>query len=268
MKKAKYIIAVFVVSAAMAILAVRAFWNFGYTSLDPRQREFVKRAGFLCRQDSAITSYTEAIDVLKRYGIDLQFLEADNMEEKHSAISAAADEFIKLVTNAARAKKLDIVIKRPEPFAMEIYTQDNREFDYMNFKLLSKTIAHFAEAELNAQGGIDKAILLGKVNLALGVQLSAYNVDFIHMSGISCKTSGLKTLEKCAKARDDENLMGAVLEMRQECEKEFEIVKNMPPTLPSFWDFFRHCMKSKSEVYKEDNEANRNSVEQKTDKQK
>jgi len=126
-----------------------------------------------------------------------------------------------------------------------MYTPDDKRIELDDFKLLAETIAHFAEAEISQKGDVDKAILLGNVNLALGVQLSAYDdVDFIHMAGIGCKSFGLKTLQKCAKVQNDENLMELVAGMRKELDKEFEIVKNMPPTSPSFWDFFRQCMKS------------------------
>ena len=251
--KAKLAIVTLVLSTAIIASLVVAFWRFGHGAQDSRQRKFVENAGFLTSHDDAIDNYAKAISILQRFGIDAQFLEKHYIDEQCPMFSSnASDEFVKLIIKGAKANRLGIKVKRPEALTTQIYTLDNKRFEFENFKLLSKAIAHVAEVELTQRADIDKAVLLGSANLALGVQLSAYNVDFIHMCGIACKTLGLQTLEECARTQNDKNLTALVAEMSKERDKEFEIVKNMPPTLPSFWDFFKQCMKTKRSVNETD----------------
>ena len=216
---------------------------------DSRWLEVGRNAGFLNSPDIALDSYAEAIEILRQHGIDAEFFETRRTGKQYPTVPKdASDEFVRLIIKGAKAKRLGIKINRPKPFTTEIYTSDNRRFQFDNFRLLPKAIAHFAKIELIKTGDMDKATLLGNANLALGTQLSAYNVDFIHMCGIACKALGLQTLEECAKAQNDEKLLDLVHGMRQDLDKEFELVKSMPPTLPSFWDFFSQCMKTEADV--------------------
>jgi len=251
--KGKRVAVIFLLSIVLAVLAVLIIhrtYKRSYYIQDSKWLKFGKAAGFLNSSRTAIDNYIKALEILKEHGIDIEFFDKHNEEEEYPAIpNAAVDEFVKLIIRGAKARRLGIKLKKPEPLTIEMYTPNGKKFGSKHFKLLAKTIEHLAKVELTQNGDIDKAIRLGYANLALGVQLSAYhNIDFIHMLGIACKTLGLQTLEGCAKAQHDENLIKIVLEMRRERDKEFEIIKNMPPTVPSFWDFFRQCMKSKSDV--------------------
>ncbi|MHC4719753.1 MAG: hypothetical protein ACYSYT_04665 [Planctomycetota bacterium] len=206
--------------------------------------KFSGAAGFLNSPGIAIDKYTLALEILKEHGIDMAFFDRPDKEEGHAAIpNEACDEFVKLVVGGAKAKRLGIKLRKPEPFSIEMYARDGRKLEFKDFELLTKAIGYFGQAELAEGDDIAEAVLLGNVNVALGTQLSAYyDVDFIHTLGIACKSLGLETLEECAEAQDDENLMKVVLEMRKKRDREFEIVKTMPPTVPSFWDFFSYCL--------------------------
>jgi len=245
--KAKFIILGIISGAVITIFIMMMIGKPGVKSIDNMQRSFVTSRGFLASQDIGIDSYAKAISILRQQGLNMQFFEKPRTTGQNLTIpKTASNEFVKLVIKGAKAKKLGI--KTPGPFTSDIYTLNNERFEYKDFELLSKAIAYFAQVELSEKGDIDKAALLGYVNLALGTQLSEYNVDFIHMLGIGCKGLGLKTLEEYATARNDDNLMELVLEMQQERDKEFEIIKNMPAAAPSFWDFFRQCIKTESGV--------------------
>ncbi len=251
--KTKVAIVTVVLSTAIIASLVVIFLKFSRSAQDSRQRKFAESAGFLTSQEDAMDSYAKAISILRRFGIDAQFFEKPYTDEQYLILpNNALDEFINLVIKGGKAKRIGIKVKSSEAHPAQIYTLDNKRVEFENFKLLSNAIANVAKAEITQRTDIDKAVLLGSASLALGVQLSAYNFDFIHMAGIACKTSGLRTLEQCAEARGDENLMELVLEMREERDKEFEIIKNMPPTTPSFWCFFHRCMKSEANVTESD----------------
>jgi len=248
--KSKRIIAIvllFLVLALVIGLVVRHIYKRSYYMQDSKWLKIARNAGFLNSPGMAVDSYAKAIEILREYGIDMRFFDKRDADGEYPSIAEnASDEFVTLIIKGAKAKRLGI--KTPEPLTTEIYTLDNKKFEFENFKLLTKAIAHFAKVKFQ-KGDMDKTILLGYANLALGIQSSAYyDVDFIHGYGIVCKDLGLKTLKECAKAQDDENMMKLLLEMREELDKEFEILKSAPPTVPSFWNLFSRCMKSKSGV--------------------
>jgi hypothetical protein len=78
-------------------------------------------------------------------------------------------------------------------------------------------------------------LLLGKLNFAIGVQFSEYDVDYLQMVGVACKKLGLETLAECAEAKNDAELMKFATDMREKCNQEFEWIRNNP-SMPSFWD--------------------------------
>jgi len=237
----------------LGVLIMRGIYRHAYYAQGRKWLKFAEDAGFLNSPGVAVGSYAEATEILRHHGIDVQFFEEHHGKEQNSTMSSSAwKEFIRYVIEGAKAKKLGIKIKTPELFTTEIYMPDGKRFEFKNFELLSKTISYLAKVELTHKTDIDKAILLGNVNLALGTQLSAYNVDFIHMSGIACKDLGLDTLDECAKAQNDKDFAALLSEMRKELEKEFEIVRKMPPQTSSFGDFFRQCMKSDANVHEAD----------------
>ncbi|MHC4740627.1 MAG: hypothetical protein ACYS8Z_01875 [Planctomycetota bacterium] len=242
-KKHKVLVSlVFVALVVAAALITRGIYFRRPYAQDKKWLSFAREHGFLNSPDHAIDHYAKAIQNLKEWGIDVQFVKEHHIGDKYATISAVDwDGFMKLVTKGAKAEKLGIRIETPKALTIdvEMYAPDAKKVELTDFILLAKAIAQLAEIQLTQEHDVDAAILLGYVNLTLGVQLSAYDVDFIHMCGISCKSSALDTLEECAKVSDDEDLIESVLQMRKRCHEEFETVKNMPPSLPSFWDFIR-----------------------------
>jgi hypothetical protein len=203
--------------------------------------ESLEKSGFLNSPKYGIDSYSNAISILAKHKIDIKVFEEIPMEERDLQIpDAALDEFIKMVLDGAKSNDLGI---RYNAYDGEIRTYNDRKFDINNFKLLAMALEHFAERELTLKN-IDLAVSLGKATLALGTQLSSINVDFIHIYGIACKSVGLRILTKCSKVSDKIISTRTITEMQQKLNKEFEVVKTMPSSFPSFGEIFRECMKS------------------------
>lgn len=250
--KGKRVIVILLLSVVTVIMAVLGLYsNYKHSSYaqDSEWLKLCRNAGFLNSPGMAIDSYANAIEILQKYGVDVQFIEKYQPNEQNSTIpDTASDKVVQEVLKGARTKRLGVRIRRPEPFTMEIYTPDDRKFECKNFKLLSKAISYFAKVELAEKADIDKATLLGYANLALGTQLSTHNDIILRACGVACKDTGLEVLKECAITQNDESLMTLVLRMRQILDKEFEVVMNLPDNLPSRWKLFKYVTKSESDV--------------------
>ena len=243
-----YLLSVFLV--ILAILIIYVIYENNYIKQSNTWEKFCTRNSFLDSPGAAIDSYLRAIEIIRKHGIDIKHCEDIFKDSQYANIpNDALNDFINLVVKGAESRKLGIKIKNPEPGTIEIYASDGRKFALENFRLLSNAIAHFAWLKSAEGKDVPTSILLGKTNIALGTQLSASapNQKILRARGIACKDLGLKTIEKCA-PHSDENLMASISEMRQVLDKEFEIVKNMPPSKASFWDFFSRCMKTQDDV--------------------
>lgn len=212
---------------------------------------FCQEKGFLTQKGFGVDSYCEAIKTLAKSEFERVLTETDRGDINEPDLitkDSNIQRFVDLVIRGAKAKRFGKEVK--ELLGGEIYSSSGEKFPMDKVRLLSKSLAQLAHIQLKYKNNTERALSLGTANIALGTQLSDLSNAAIHMYGVACKSFGLKTLEECAIAQNDKHLMGTILEMREELDKEFETVKNMPPTKPSFWDFFIQCMKSKPDVNK------------------
>jgi len=197
-------------------------------------RRFAESRDLLHSDKDAISYYTEATISLKKHGLEKYFSkESQASNEGVQFPEPVRDRIVTLVLKGAKAQKLGIELRFKDRFTIEIYDSNGKQVTTDDFVLLSKTIAHLAELDLS-QSNTERAMLLGAANLALGIQLSAFEVDFLRMYGIGCKFSGLQTLEKCTKNTNNKEMMKEIREMRSELERQFQRLKNAPPTMPYY----------------------------------
>ncbi len=200
--------------------------------------------GFLCQPGAAIERYSEAIAILHKHGISRESLGKDATSPDTLVMSKTErNAAIETILEGAKKDRLGVSIKLGTDFQAHVFTLDNKKCDYNDIAVLPRAIAYIAELELADGANVSPAMQLGYANLAIGVQLSRYNIDFVRALGIASKDFGLKTLETCAERKDDKQLIEQVSRMRQALEDEFAEVKTMPPpSSPSFWDFFEECI--------------------------
>jgi len=197
---------------------------------------YLRDEGFLDSQTLGIDSYIVAISILRQNGIEATSLNDEAVSDGDLGLDdTTLSKLIDLIISGARGKNLGI--KTPGPLSAQMYTLDGKRFDHKNFRLLARVIDRLAMSALSEKD-VAKAVLLANGSLAIGVQLSQYDVDFIHMSGIAFKALGLEILAKCAEIRDDERLTRLATEMREELDDEIGFVMKMPVRRPSFWDDF------------------------------
>jgi hypothetical protein len=200
--------------------------------------------GFLEDAGVAMDSYSEAIAILHKDGITRESLAKDASSCDRLAMPKTdRSAAIEAILRAAKTYRFGVKIKLGPDYQAEVYTLDNKKCDYNDIAVLPRAIAHIAELELADGANVRTATRLGYANLALGVQLSRYNIDFVRMLGIVSKDFGLKTLETCARCKVDEQLAEQISRMRQDLQAEFAEIKTMPPSTPSFWDFYEECMR-------------------------
>ena len=194
---------------------------------DRYQREFVIDSGFLSYPDNtrcAIHNYIKALQILQSQGIDRKYLdgksENDRMEE-HLVIDF--NEIAALVVEGAKSEELGITSS--ESNSGRISLPNYLEVKFADFIAIPIVISQVLIADLEQKKNLDRALLLGKANIAMGVQFSAYDSKLIHTVGLLCKREGIEILEAYVKASGDENLLKSINDMRREFEKECRKVK-------------------------------------------
>ena len=199
--------------------------------------------GFLCQPGAAVERYSEAVAILHKHGISRESLGKDATSPDTLVMSKTdRNAAIEAILEGAKTDRLGVKIKLASDFQAHVFTLDNKKCDYNDIAVLPRAIAHIAQLELADGANVSPAMQLAYANLALGVQLSRYNIDFVRGLGIVSKDFGLKTLETCAKRKADKQLAEQVSRMRQALEAEFTEIKTIPPSAPSFWDFFEECI--------------------------
>jgi len=200
--------------------------------------------GFLCQPGAAVERYSEAVAILRKHGISRESLGKDATSPDTLVMSKTEQNAaIDAIVEGAKTDRLGVRIKLGTDFQAHVFTLDNKKCDYNDIAVLPRAIAYIAQLELADGSNLSHVMQLAYANLALGVQLSQYNIEIVRALGIASKDLGLKTLETCAKRKADKQLAEQVSRMRQALEAEFAELKTMPPSSsPSFWDFFKDCI--------------------------
>lgn len=225
--KFRFIIIAVFLCAIVLIITATLFFKSRLFCDDKYQRKFVIDSGFLSYPDNTtrtINNYIKALQILQSQGIDRKYLdgksENDRMEE-HLVIDF--NEIAALVVEGAKSEELGITSS--ESNSGRISLPNYREVKFADFIALPIVISQVVIADLGQKKNLDRALLLGKANIAMGVQFSAYNSRLIHAVGLLCKREGLKILEAYVKVCSDQNLLKSISDMRTEFEKECENVK-------------------------------------------
>lgn len=225
--KFRFIIIFVCLCTVALIITVRLSFKSRLFCDDKYQRKFVIDAGFLSYPDNttrAINNYIKALQILQSQGIDRKYLdgksENDRMEE-HLVIDF--NEIAALVVEGAKSEELGITSS--ESNSGRISLPNYLEVKFADFIAIPIVISQVLIADLEQKKNLDRALLLGKANIAMGVQFSAYDSKLIHTVGLLCKREGIEILEAYVKASGDENLLKSISDMRTEFEKECENVK-------------------------------------------
>lgn len=226
-KLSKFIIIIICLCiAALVIVLILSPMLRSFPS-DKYQRKFVIDSGFLSYRDNttrAINNYIKALQILRAQGIDRKYLDGkpeNDRTEEHLVIDF--NEIAALVVEGAQSEELGITSS--ESNSGRISLPNYREVKFADFVALPKVISQVVIADLGQKKNLDRSLLLGKANIAMGVQFSAYDSKLIHTVGLLCKKEGIEILEAYVKASGDENLLKSIDDMRREFEEECRKVK-------------------------------------------
>ena len=226
--KFRFIIISVCLCAVALIITVRLSFKSRLFCDDKYQRKFVIDAGFLSHDDNtgvAVCNYVQAIQNLRNDGVNESLWDGETITVENIPLSRVNfDKVAELLVEGAKSKELGIA--PPERSAVAISLQDYGKVKFSDFILLPKVVAQVVKEDLKQKKNLDRALLLGKANIAMGVQFSTYDYNkLVHLVGLVCKREGLKILETYVKASGDQNLLQSINDMRTEFEKECENVK-------------------------------------------
>ncbi|MBW8039245.1 MAG: hypothetical protein FVQ85_04525 [Planctomycetes bacterium] len=225
--KRKFKITVACLCAGGLITAVVVFTKLRCSVSEHYQKKFVVDAGFLCQTHNvvnAIDNYAQAIQILHANGIDEDWLQNKTSDIRDVPLSRSDfDKIVNLLIAGAKSQELGI--SKPGSYDVSVYLQDYGEIEFLNFVLLPKIISQTTRADLNQKEDSDRAILIGKANIAVGLQFSAYDDVVLDVIGLLYKRHGLNILEEYAEVSGDKNIQDSIDAILSEVEKECKRVK-------------------------------------------
>jgi hypothetical protein len=191
---------------------VTALWvsfRSGLPFDETHQRKFVTDSGFLsfpANGTDAINNYANALQILRSQGIDKKYWDGEQENRKLGTLPVTDfDKIATLVMEGAKSQELGI--PSPNRNTLVVFLPNYGEIKIADFSVLPKVIAQIVKVNLSRKENLDRALILGKANIAMGVQFSAYDNKLMHMVGLLCKREGLEILEAYVKTLGDEDLV-------------------------------------------------------------
>jgi hypothetical protein len=234
--KSKLIIALIslLVVAILVVVLKSSSFRTNLSFDDVYQRQFIHDAGLLSTTEDtngAIYYYAQAIRVLRDQGIDKENVK--NITGMSFYESDSCNKIITLFIRGATLHKIGIS-SLEDSYETNIY---NDELEPLDLLLLSQVIADVAKTDLTQKKHLDRALLIAKAHIAVGIQFSSCG-RLLHTVGLYFKSQGLDLLERYLETCNDISLSKSIKKIRIEYEEECKQVRKqrLKERKLSFWD--------------------------------
>jgi len=206
-------------------LIFSCFWFLKYSPPD-EFKPVLESMGLLKSESIGIGYYQEAIQVLH------ESKWSDDIGNLDMISESIADRFFNAVTEGSKSRNLGMKAIWQGPYEFDFTDANGIKLKFEDLKMLIKAIEVLSDFECK-KDHIDKSQKLALTNMALGVQLSKYDIDFVHLLGITAKDTGVRSFEKCLSKRDTQF---PIEELSKAKNREFDKVRK---TTKSFWNHLK-----------------------------